>query len=75
LRLEEQNAWLLGLLFGAFAAALPNSVPVFSGMLAPLFYHFFAMFPVQSPLEKRLPWLKLRGVQEGCPGEVGHWSL
>ena len=63
LRLEERNAWLLALLFCAFAAAppLPNSVTVsaplrelmfafravFAGMLGPLFYLFFAVFPVQ----------------------------
>jgi phosphoserine phosphatase RsbU/P len=28
------------------------------GMAAPLFYSFFAVFPVRSPLDRRLPWLK-----------------
>jgi len=28
------------------------------GMLAPLFYWFFAVFPTRSPLDRRLPWLK-----------------
>ena len=81
LRLEEANAWLLALLFCAFAAApsFPNSadIPpslrtsalafrtVFSGMLAPLFYLFFAVFPVQSPLDRRLPWLKWVGILFG----------
>jgi sigma-B regulation protein RsbU (phosphoserine phosphatase) len=82
LRLEEPNAWLLALLFCAFAAApgFPNSagIPsqlrasafafraVFSGMIAPLFYLFFAVFPVQSPLDKRLPWLKWVGLFYGA---------
>ena len=81
LRLEEPNAWLLALLFCAFAAApsFPNSaaIPaslrasafafraVFSGMLAPLFYLFFAVFPMQSPLDRRLPWLKWVGLLFG----------
>ena len=81
LRLEEPNAWLLALLFCAFAAApsFPNSVDippslrtfafafraVFSGMLAPLFYLFFAVFPVRSPLDRRLPWLKWVGLLFG----------
>jgi phosphoserine phosphatase RsbU/P len=81
LRLEEPNAWFLALLFCAFAAApsFPNSadIPsslrasafafraVFSGMLAPLFYLFFAVFPVQSPLDRRLPWLKWVGLLFG----------
>jgi len=82
LRLEERNAWLLAFLFCAFAAAppLPNSagIPpplrefmfafraVFAGMIAQLFYLFFAVFPVQSPLDKRLPWLKWVGLLYGA---------
>jgi hypothetical protein len=62
LRLEEPNAWLLALLFCAFAASAPLLNPlaisptlrafvfafraVFAGMLAPLFYLFFAVFPL-----------------------------
>jgi sigma-B regulation protein RsbU (phosphoserine phosphatase) len=82
LRLEELNAWLLALLFCAFAAAAPSfsnsgilSPPIrsfafvfrvlFAGMLAPLFYLFFAVFPVQSPLDRRLPWLKWVGLLFG----------
>jgi sigma-B regulation protein RsbU (phosphoserine phosphatase) len=95
LRLEEPKAWLLALLFCAFAAEadLSNSagIPpqlgtfafafraVFAGMLAPLFYLFFAVFPVQSPLDRRLPWLKwvgllfgicivIPGLRTGSPG-------
>jgi sigma-B regulation protein RsbU (phosphoserine phosphatase) len=82
LRLEEPNAWLLALLFSAFAAAPPvlNFAPispalrifgfafraVFAGMLAPLFYLFFAVFPLRSPLDRRLPWLKWAGLLFGA---------
>jgi len=80
LRLEEPNAWLLALLFCAFVAtpgfrnsgispALSAFVlvfrAVFAGMLCPLFYLFFAVFPVQSPLDRRLPWLKWAGLLLG----------
>ncbi len=82
LRLEEPNAWLLALLFCAFAAAPgflnPLAVPpalrtfafafraVFYGLLPPLFYLFFAVFPLQSPLDRRLPWLKWVGLLFGA---------
>ena len=81
LRLEEPSAWLLALLFCAFAATpgFSNSVvispplrafafafrAVFDGMLCPLFYLFFAVFPLQSLLDKRLPWLKWVGLLFG----------
>jgi len=80
LRLEEPNAWLLAMLFCAFVAtpgfhnsgispALSAFVlvfrAVFAGMLCPLFYLFFAVFPVQSPLDRRLPWLKWAGLLLG----------
>ena len=81
LRLEQPNAWLLALLFCAFAAAPSFYNPaaispglrafafafraVFYGMLCPLFYLFFAVFPVQSPLDRRLPWLKWAGLLLG----------
>ncbi len=81
LRPEEPNAWLLALLFCAFAASAPLLNPlaisptlrafafafraVFAGMLAPLFYLFFAVFPLQSPLDRRLPWLKWVGLWFG----------
>jgi len=82
LRLEEPHAWLLALLFCAFAAAPgflnPLAVPpalrtfafafraVFYGLLPPLFYLFFAVFPLQSPLDRRLPWLKWVGLLFGA---------
>src|SRR5208283_1595651 len=81
LRLEEPNAWLLALLFCAFAASAPLLNPlaispalrafafafraVFAGMLAPLFYLFFAVFPLRSLLDRRLPWLKWVGLLFG----------
>ena len=74
LRLEDGNAWLLALLFCGFVAAPgffnPAAVPsglrafafayrsVFNGLLCSLFYIFFAVFPVRSPLDRRYPWLK-----------------
>ncbi len=51
---------------------------VFVGLIAPLFYFFFAVFPTRSPLDILLPWLKwallligisisLSGVKVGDP--------
>ncbi|HEY1270659.1 MAG TPA: SpoIIE family protein phosphatase [Terriglobales bacterium] len=81
LRLEERSAWLLAFLFCAFVGApgFPNPMAIppvprafglafhalFQGMLCPLFYFFFAVFPVRSPLERRLPWLKWAGLVLG----------
>jgi sigma-B regulation protein RsbU (phosphoserine phosphatase) len=82
LRLEEPQAWLLALLFCAFAAApaFPESarIPlplrtsaiafraVFWGMLCSFFYLFFAVFPLRSRLDQRLPWLKWAGLLFGA---------
>lgn len=81
-RLRDPKAWLLALLFCAFTCVpdLPDSLPfapllvafalrcraVFSGMLPPLFYLFFAVFPVRSLLDRRLPWLKWAGFAYGA---------
>ncbi len=81
LRLEERSAWLLALLFCAFIGAPsflnPISIPPvlralalafragFLGLLSPLFYFFFAVFPVQSPLDLRFRWLKWAGLLLG----------
>jgi phosphoserine phosphatase RsbU/P len=81
LRLEERSAWLLALLFCAFIAApsLLNPISIsplvrafalafragFLGLLGPLFYFFFAVFPLQSPLERRFPGLKWTGLWLG----------
>ena len=96
LRLEEPRAWLLALLFCAFIGApdlvIPPNVPpvlstfalafraIFLGMLGPLFYLFFAQFPLQSPLDRRFPWLKWLGLAFGVfiilPGlRAGHPSF
>lgn len=74
LRVQDRSAWLLALLFTAFVAtptfntlaAIPQTLRpfavsfqmVFGGMLCPLFYIFFAVFPARSPLDRRVPWLK-----------------
>ena len=74
LRLNDPNAWLLASLFCGFVAepgfshmltvnplvrwfAFSYQV-IFSAMLSPLFYTFFAVFPARSPLDRRVPWLK-----------------
>lgn len=48
--------------FASVPAALQPFAIVYQiiaqGMLAPLFYWFFAVFPTRSPLDRRLPWLK-----------------
>ncbi len=78
LRLEDTNAWLLALMFACFVAApsLPMLhavhpalrpfalayLALFCGSIGALFYTFFAVFPVQSPLDRRLPWLKWLGL-------------
>ncbi|MFQ5817833.1 MAG: SpoIIE family protein phosphatase [Terriglobia bacterium] len=72
LRLEDRNAWLLALLFGGFIAAAPFpeaaihptlrgfalAYDVAGGLCPALFYYFFAVFPVSSPIDRRLPRLK-----------------
>src|SRR5215469_1502723 len=81
LRLEEPSAWLLALLFCAFVGAPDLIIPagvstalgefalafraIFLGMLGPLFYLFFAVFPLRSPLDRRFPWLKWAGLAFG----------
>ena len=44
------HPWLRG-----FALAY---VVLFRGMMPAIFYYFFATFPVSSPLDRRVPWLK-----------------
>jgi sigma-B regulation protein RsbU (phosphoserine phosphatase) len=74
LRLNDPNAWLLASLFCGFTAVpgfslqLPMSPAVrtfasgyqvvFTSMVCPLFFIFFAVFPARSPLDRRVPWLK-----------------
>ena len=73
LRLDDPNAWLLALIFAAFAVikGLPSTNPaplwwplamayqaLLLASLGPVFYWFFARFPTRSPLDCRYPWLK-----------------
>ncbi|MFY9532105.1 MAG: SpoIIE family protein phosphatase [Candidatus Acidiferrales bacterium] len=82
LRLDDPYAWLLALMFGGFiaAAGFPPAYgmsatlrafalayrAVFFGLLASLFYTFFAVFPSRSLLERRIPWLKWVGLALGA---------
>jgi phosphoserine phosphatase RsbU/P len=82
LRPADPKAWLLALVFATFVAApsFPSayyygpaprafayfSRALFDGMLCPLFYVFFAVFPARSPLDRRLPWLKWVGLAFGA---------
>ena len=77
-RLQDANAWLLALMFSSLAAAfgLSDTIAlapaarafafafraVFDAELPALFYFFFAVFPLRSPLDRRLPWLKWAGL-------------
>ncbi|MEE8200037.1 MAG: PDZ domain-containing protein, partial [Candidatus Acidoferrales bacterium] len=49
----------------------------FAGLCAAIFYYFFAVFPVASPIDRRLPWLKrvllLAGAAVAVP--LGLWAL
>jgi phosphoserine phosphatase RsbU/P len=81
LRLNDPNAWLLASLFCGFTAVpgfshqLTMSTAVrtfasgyqvvFTSMVCPLFYVFFAVFPARSPMERRFPWLKWFGLVFG----------
>lgn len=49
----------------------------FSVLAAPLFYFFFAVFPAQSPLDKRLPWLKWTLLAMGIAigGPLAVWTI
>jgi sigma-B regulation protein RsbU (phosphoserine phosphatase) len=39
---------------------------IFNSLLGALFYFFFAVFPVRSPLDRRVPWLKWLGLGLGA---------
>jgi phosphoserine phosphatase RsbU/P len=81
LRVQDPNAWLLASLFCGFVAVpgfshqVTMSAPVhhfwssyqvvFTSMVCPLFYIFFAVFPARSPMERRVPWLKWFGLVFG----------
>jgi sigma-B regulation protein RsbU (phosphoserine phosphatase) len=82
LKLDDPDAWLLALMFCAFAGTpsipIPLALPpaaralaltyhaIFNGLLCSLFYIFFAVFPVRSHLDRRLPWLKWVGLALGA---------
>lgn len=74
LRLEDRNAWLLALLFAGFIGGAPlfessvspplrglaASFKMMVGSLAPgIFCYFFLSFPTPSPIDRRLPSLKV----------------
>ena len=81
LKLDDPYAWLLALMFCSIAASPdiqnPISIPhaarqfvfvyraFFNGMFPALFYLFFALYPVASMLERKLPWLKWIGLALG----------
>ncbi|HTP69039.1 MAG TPA: SpoIIE family protein phosphatase [Dongiaceae bacterium] len=81
LRLDNFYSWLLTLLFCSFVTVPSFSQPAaysdgfrdflfvyraaFVGMIAPLFYVFFALFPEKSPLERRAGWLKWVALASG----------
>src|SRR5713101_1233837 len=76
LRLEEPTAWLLALLFCAFIGAPDPVIP--SGVSPALVA--FALFPAQSALDRRFPWLKWLALAFGIsivfPGlRAGHPSF
>ena len=96
LRIDNPYAWLLTLLFASFIAIpnfdsfsifrppLTSFLHVFrglfGGMLSPLLYTFFAVFPERSPIDRRAPWLKwlalLFGLSQGLPALAtgnAHW--
>jgi sigma-B regulation protein RsbU (phosphoserine phosphatase) len=52
----------LGPTFRPFALAYRA---IFDSLVGALFYFFFAVFPAQSPLDRRVPWLKWVGLGLG----------
>ena len=81
LRLESSSVWLLTLIFCCTAATpgLPDGdvIPMYLrpllltfkvisvSLLGPLYYFFFSVFPVRSPIDRRLPWLKWISIMLG----------
>ena len=47
------------------------------GLMGPLFYYFFAVFPTSSPIDRRLPWLKqvLLGLAVAVAVPLGLWAF
>jgi sigma-B regulation protein RsbU (phosphoserine phosphatase) len=74
LRLEDRNAWLLALLFAGFICGAPlfeGSINphvrglaawykmTFGTLVPGIFCYFFLIFPTSSPIDRRLPRLKV----------------
>jgi sigma-B regulation protein RsbU (phosphoserine phosphatase) len=55
-----------------FACALGYKA-VLLGLIGPLFYFFFAVFPVRSPLDLRLPWLKWAAIAVNLTFIIGRF--
>jgi sigma-B regulation protein RsbU (phosphoserine phosphatase) len=58
----------LGRSLRAFAMA---DRALFNGLYPALFYFFFAVFPVRSPIDRRAPWLKWVGLALGLSMGLG----
>lgn len=74
LRVHDANAWLLALSFASLASGATDVIErtvspslrnvtlayalLFSGMGPAFFYALLARFPVRSPLDRRLPWVR-----------------
>ena len=56
---------------------LKSTKSPFFGLVGPLFYYFFAVFPTSSPIDRRLPWLKqvLLGLAVAVSVLLGVWAL
>jgi sigma-B regulation protein RsbU (phosphoserine phosphatase) len=71
-RPRDRTAWLLALLFFVLIAAAPIEAEhihpamrpfafgfkMLGGLLPAAVYFFFAVFPTESPIDRRVPWLK-----------------
>jgi sigma-B regulation protein RsbU (phosphoserine phosphatase) len=85
-RPQDRNAWLVSLLFAGFIAGAPLDPAVghpwmrrfalgykmlFNALIPALFYSLFAQFPARSPIDRRLPalkmWLTVIGLAVGVP--------
>lgn len=97
-RPQDRNAWLVALLFAGFIAAAPVDpgyahpwlrryalayATIFRGLVPPLFFALFAVFPARSPVDRRFPslknWLLGIGLLVSVPlaamvGSAGTWD-
>jgi sigma-B regulation protein RsbU (phosphoserine phosphatase) len=74
LRVHDRNAWLLAMVFAGMGAGPVETMEslchpalrgfvraysaLFGGMAPAMFFGLLAQFPVSSPIDRRLPWLK-----------------